>query len=237
MPQPTVPAPALTLQPVEGILCLEGDAALLAAVDGGLVALEVADSPSIELAVCQRDAPAGTRHTLCGTAPLPAGLCAGPAPVRPGAACLTDHDGRGAVLRVEGAASLPVLQQHLPRRVPLQAEVLHVLQQDRVVSWQHHQHLPPCPGPPPRGLDGREEPAPPHGTTAPGPAPRAHDVGAGWAEGAGPAGVEVGAVQPQQHLDVVVTVPLQDERTWLSPLPAPTTAPRCPQGSPGGPCL
>lgn len=70
--------------------------------------------------------------------------------------CLTDHDSCGAVLGVKGAASLPVLQHHLPRRVPLQTEVLHVLQQEEAVSQQH---LSQCQGPHCRALMARGGPA------------------------------------------------------------------------------
>lgn len=178
-----MPAPALTLQPVEGVLGLEGDAALLAAGDGRFIALEVADGPSVELAVCQRHVPAGTRQvpparpsfllasviawprlSLAGQTQGGGGAgswakvprhcregegsrlaqggqgsrgSAGRKGEGPRVSCLTDHDSCGAVLGVKGAASLPVLQHHLPRRVPLQAEVLHILQQDEAVSQQH----------------------------------------------------------------------------------------------------
>lgn len=63
--------------------------------------------------------------------------------------CLTDHDSCGAVLGVKGAASLAVLQYHLPQGIPLQAEVLHILQQDEAVSQQH---LSQCQGPHCRAL-------------------------------------------------------------------------------------
>lgn len=38
--------------------------------------------------------------------------------------------------------------------------------------------------------------------------PHPHNVGAGGAEGAGPAGVQMGAVQLEHDLDVVEAVPL-----------------------------
>lgn len=40
--------------------------------------------------------------------------------------------------------------------------------------------------------------------------PSAHNVSASRAEGAGPAGVQVGVIQRQQDLDIVVAVSLQE---------------------------
>lgn len=47
-----------TLEPVEGAFGLDGTAAL-APGDGRVIPLEVADCPSIELAICQENIPMG----------------------------------------------------------------------------------------------------------------------------------------------------------------------------------